>query len=94
MPLSAKIEVTDVVTVRESVEIIVYDKDGRIKAHYKSEDDSERDLKQNHRNSDKTSSVNIEWFFEEYKEEPVISVCEKCLRIIKDIVNEAKQKFG
>ncbi len=84
VPLSAEIEVTNIVTTR--AEIFVHDKDGRIKAHNKSEDDTE----QNYKNSNK---VNVEWFFDKDGKMPVIPVCEKCLNIMKNVIDETKQKF-
>jgi len=39
--------------------------------------------------------VNVQrWYFDEFPDVDVITICEECLKKIKDIVSECKKKFG
>ena len=42
------------------------------------------------------SDVNVQWrwYFDEFPDVDVITICEECLKRMKDIVSECKKKFG
>ncbi|MCW7078488.1 MAG: hypothetical protein OCU22_05105 [Canidatus Methanoxibalbensis ujae] len=41
------------------------------------------------------SDVNVQrWYFDDFPDVDVITICEECLKRMKDIVSECKKKFG
>jgi len=85
-PDRAEVKIQETIRASESLRIEKYDKDGKLTEIYESpkEEQPPKPIE---------SEVSVNWFFSEYDKEPIISVCEKYLDMMKKFVEEAEQKF-
>lgn len=81
-----EVEIKEKIVLSESVRIEKYDKEGRLVQALES---PRKEMSP----KPTESKVNISWFFSEYNKEPVVSVCERYLRLMKGFVEESEQKF-
>jgi hypothetical protein len=85
-PDLVKLRVTETITATASIRIEKYNKEGKLIEICESP-------KEPVKPKPKEREANVVWFFREYDKEPVVSICEKYLQMMKDFVSEAEQKF-
>lgn len=83
-PDLAKITAKETLDVSESAELKVF-KDGKLVETRKSAEQPAP--------TPKETETTFDWFFSEYPNEPIITVCEKFLDKLTKFVSEAEQKF-
>lgn len=84
-PDLAKITVKDTVHLSGRLELKVFRKGKLVETRKSVEQPSP---------SPKETETTFDWFFSEYPDEPILSVCEKFLNMLTAIVTEAEQKFA
>lgn len=85
-PDLVKITVKETLPITESVELKLFNKEGKLVETRKgAEQPAPRP---------KETETTFDWFFSEYPDEPVIIVCEKFLGKLTSLVSEAEQNFS
>ena len=80
--LSVTIHLTDSLTVRK------YDAEGNLIEEIKSPETQLEPTKP------KQSAIRVEWCFKDYPDEDILQICEKLFHMVKEFVEEAKERFS
>ena len=84
-PDLAKIVASDSISISDSVEVKLF-RDGKLVETRKSAEQPTQ--------SQKKAETTFDWFFVEYPNEPVLTVCEKLLSKLARLIVEAEQSFA
>jgi hypothetical protein len=84
-PDLVKIQSTIHIPVSYSSRYEKYDREGRLVETYESPKEPPSKVEE--------TPTRVDWFFKDHEDEPIITICERCLRNMKDFVKETHEKF-
>ena len=85
-PNLKKVTASEMLTVSESITVVKYNEKGRLVEKWEGPKPSPV-------SRDRTS-VEINWFFKDYRDKNVLEVCRELFKLMEDIVKEAKTLFN
>ncbi len=84
-PDLVKVMIPVTVTVQASIRAEKYDQEGKFVEVRESPREPPPKVEE--------TKGSVDWFFKEYEDEPIITICERFLKLMKDFIREAHESF-